>query len=277
MNEEQVMHLLELVAAGDMDVAEAVSQLKDGPLRDDVTGFATPDYHRRLRMGLAEVVYAEHKSAAQVLEIVRELARGGAPILVTRIDEAKQRQLAAELPDARINSVARTLLFNAPARKDVSDDEPFVAIVAAGTSDLHVVEEAADVCLAMEVAFEKIVDVGVAGLHRVVQQLPTLRRAAAVVVVAGMDGVLPSVVGGLIDKPVIGVPTSVGYGASLGGVAALLTMLNSCAPGVTVTNIDNGFCAGVAACKIARGISEAPDGRGARSETQAGVATRQGR
>lgn len=256
MNENDLVHLLRNVALGTVPVADAVERLKQGPFNTDATPFATPDFHRRLRLGLGEVVYGEGKTASQVLEIVERLSREANPVLATRLDAEKLDVLRGAFPDARLNRMARTALVHAPDPKDASSGEPFVAVVSAGTSDQPVVEEACEACVAMDVAFEKVTDVGVAGMHRMVAHLPLLRKAAAIVVVAGMDGVLPSVIGGLVGRPVIGVPTSVGYGASMGGLSALFTMLNSCAPGVTVTNIDAGFSGAVAACNIVRVMRE---------------------
>jgi NCAIR mutase (PurE)-related protein len=244
---------MSLVAEGSVHIDEAVEQLKSGPFRTDSTGFATPDFHRRLRLGLSEVVYGEHKTAEQILEIVARLSQNETPVLITRLNEDQQSALSDAFPSGRANEAARTYLVHAPEPREPAEGEPFVAIVSAGTSDFQVVEEAAEVCVAAGVAFERISDVGVAGPHRLAKWLPVLQRASAIVVAAGMDGALPSVIGGMVGRPVIGVPTSIGYGASFGGLAALLTMLNSCAPGVTVTNIDNGFSAAVAACNIVRG------------------------
>lgn len=257
MNEGDVARLLDQVAQGLVGTGEAREILERGPLGLDESEFATLDLNRRLRLGLGEVVFGEGKTVAQIRDIVDRLSRDGEPVLVTRIDETKADVLEASYPRARINHTARTALIHPPEPKDSTSGEPFVALVSAGTSDGPVLEEARETCLAMDVAVETMVDVGVAGLHRLLQHLPTLRRATAVVVVAGMDGVLPSVVGGLVPGPVIGVPTSVGYGSGAGGIAALLTMLNSCSPGVLVTNIDAGFSGAVAACNIVRTISSA--------------------
>ena len=257
MNGDDLARLLQEVAQGMVPVADALEQLKQGPFRSDETSSATPDFHRHLRLGLGEVVYGEGKTVSQILEIVERLSQSGVPVLVTRLDAERLDALETAYPGARLNRTARTALVHAPDPKDASSGEPFVAVVSAGTSDQPVVEEACEVCVAMRVAHEKVIDVGVAGVHRMVNALPLLRKAAAIVVVAGMDGALPSVIGGLVGRPVIGVPTSVGYGVSLGGLSALFTMLNSCAPGVTVTNIDAGFSGAVAACNIVRVVREA--------------------
>jgi NCAIR mutase (PurE)-related protein len=257
VNDHDLARLLREVAQGLVPVNDALEQLQQGPFRSDVTPFATPDFHRHVRLGLGEVVYGEGKTVSQILEIVERLSQPGEPVLVTRLDTERLDAVEAAYPKARLNRTGRTALVNSPVPKDASSGEPFVTVVSAGTSDQPVVEEACEVCVAMNVAYEKVTDVGVAGVHRMVNALPLLRKAAAIVVVAGMDGALPSVIGGLVGRPVIGVPTSVGYGASLGGLSALFTMLNSCAPGVTVTNIDAGFSGAVAACHIVRGVREA--------------------
>jgi len=257
VKEADLRKLMQQVADGEVPPGDAVSHLRSGPFRTGTTESVSPDYHRRLRLGMSEVVYGEFKTTEQTLTIVEKLAAAeDTPILVTRIDDERQAALGKAFPGGRSNGSARTYMVNPPQPRARSAGEPFVAIVSAGTSDFRVVEEAAEVCLAAGVAYERVGDVGVAGLHRMLDKLPVLQEAAAIVVVAGMDGVLPSVVAGMVGRPVIGVPTSVGYGANLGGIAALLTMLNSCAPGVTVTNIDNGFSAAVAACKIVRGLAE---------------------
>jgi pyridinium-3,5-biscarboxylic acid mononucleotide synthase len=249
--------LLEGVADGSVSPEEAAHRLKDGPLRQDELGFATLDHHRRLRQGLAEVVYGEGKPTQDLLEIASRLSAPGVPVLLTRLDPDKIAALMARFPDARVSTRGRTVLLNPPREKGPGEGAPFVAVVSAGTADLPVAEEAVEVCVSMDVAVQRIYDVGVAGLHRILAKAPSLREAAAVVVVAGMEGALPSVVGGLVSTPVFAVPTSVGYGASFQGLAALLGMLNSCAPGVTVSNIDNGFSAGIAAARVAKALEAA--------------------
>lgn len=256
MNLEGLRALLEGLRAGDVDVDGVVSALRAGPLRTDHLPWADLDHHRALRQGLPEVVYGEGKPVEQVVEIARRLHEDGDAILVTRLAAEAQDVLLAEFPRARVNRPARTCLLNPPAQRERAD-EPFVAIVAAGTSDLPVAEEAVEVCVAMDVAYRTYYDVGVSGLHRLLRHVPDLQRASAVVAVAGMEGALPAVVSGLVACPVIGVPTSVGYGTAFEGVAPLLSMLNSCAPGLVVTNIDNGFSAGVAAARIVKAIRSA--------------------
>lgn len=263
MNREDIIRLLERLQSGEVGRDAVVDALRAGPFRTEQLPFADLDHHRALRQGLPEVVYGEGKTSDQIVEITRRLAQGGQPILVTRLRPEDQALLEATFPAVRTNVPARTSLLNPP---EVPEGEPFVGVVAAGTSDLPVAEEAVEVCRAMAVPTKTWYDVGVSGLHRLLRHVPDLQRASAIIVVAGMEGALPSVVAGLVACPVFGVPTSVGYGTSFGGVAPLLSMLNSCAPGLTVSNIDNGFSAGVAAARVARAIraarptAEAPAG-----------------
>ncbi len=261
MNRDEIVRLLERLQAGDITVDAVVDKLRAGPFRTEQLAYADLDHHRALRQGLPEVVYGEGKTREQIVEITRRLAQGGQPILVTRLGPEEQALLQATFPGVRTNARARTCLLNAP---EAPEGEPFVGVVAAGTSDLPVAEEAVEVCLAMSVPTRSWYDVGVSGLHRLLRHVPELQRASAIVVVAGMEGALPSVVGGLVACPVFGVPTSIGYGTNFGGVAPLLSMLNSCAPGLMVSNIDNGFSAGVAAARVVRAIraaSPAPEAR----------------
>jgi len=257
MTPEEITALLEAVSRGTVPVQEALERLKDGPLRRDELAYATLDHHRPVRQGLAEVVYGQGKTTEETVEIARRLSASGTPVLVTRLNPAQVAALEDRFPQARLNPRACTCLLNPPPEKDSGSGDPFVAIVSGGTADLPVAEEAAEVCLAMDVPVQRVYDVGVAGLHRILARLDSLREASALVVVAGMEGALPSVVGGLVGAPVFAVPTSVGYGASFQGLAALLAMLNSCAPGVTVSNIDNGFSAGIAAARVARAVTVA--------------------
>jgi NCAIR mutase (PurE)-related protein len=210
--------------------------------------FATLDLDRARRQGAPEVVYGEGKSPAQCVAIAERLAAAGHGVLLTRTSDAARTALRARFPDARVHDVARTVqLAPATPRTPVSG---YVCVVSAGTSDLPVVEECLETLAFVGVRAEPVTDVGVAGVHRVLARAAVLQGARAVVVVAGMDGALPSVVGGLVRGPVIAVPTSVGYGAAFGGLAPLLTMLNSCAAGVTVVNIDNGFGAAMAVWRL---------------------------
>jgi NCAIR mutase (PurE)-related protein len=212
-------------------------------------GFATIDHHRALRAGYPEVVFGEGKTAEQVLLICERLAATGDGFLVTRAGESVRSTLGAAFPGARVSAVARTVHLGGTA-PPVKREGKLALIVTAGTSDLPVAEEAAETLVALGMTVARLNDVGVAGIHRLLAQHDALRHAAVVIVVAGMDGALPSVVGGLVGTPVIAVPTSVGYGAGFGGLSALLAMLNSCAAGVTVCNIDNGFGAAMAAARI---------------------------
>jgi NCAIR mutase (PurE)-related protein len=252
-----LLQLLEKVAGGALAPREAAHELASGPFRESELGFATLDHHRAIRHPIGEVIYGESKTLEQVVAIAARFAESGAPVLATRLDSAKIASLRERFSNGRANEAARTFIVNPPPARARAKGEPFVAVLAAGTSDLPVAEEACEVCAAAGVPFERIYDVGVSGLHRLLGKLELVRDAAALVVAAGMEGALPSVVAGLVSKPLFAVPTGVGYGASFGGVAALLAMLNSCAPGVTVVNIDNGFSAGFAACNVALGVREA--------------------
>ncbi|NNM05180.1 MAG: nickel pincer cofactor biosynthesis protein LarB, partial [Gemmatimonadetes bacterium] len=202
-------------------------------------------------------VYGEGKTVEEILEIGGRLSAPGVPVLLTRLSPEKLDALSSSFPEARLNRRGRTCLIHPPEERGADEGVPFVAVVSGGTADLPVAEEAVEVCVAMDVPVHRIYDVGVAGLHRILSKVEQLRNASAVVVVAGMEGALPSVVGGLVGSPVFAVPTSVGYGASFQGLAALLAMLNSCAPGVTVSNIDNGFSAAIAAARVAKAVAKA--------------------
>jgi NCAIR mutase (PurE)-related protein len=228
-----------------MAPADAIRQLSMAPFES--LDFATIDHHRALRQGYPEVVYGEGKNPGQVVAIAERLMEHGRSALVTRTDPSTRQALQSRFPEAIVNEVARTVRIGA---LPPTPDRGTILIITAGTSDLAVAEEAAESAMAMGNCVARLNDVGVAGIHRLLSQGEALTRAAVVIVVAGMDGALPSVVGGLVACPVIAVPTSVGYGASLGGLAALFTMLNSCAAGVTVVNIDNGFGAAAAANRI---------------------------
>jgi len=246
MRRERVRDVLHQVADGALDVTQALDALSFEPAES--LGFATIDHHRGLRQGFPEVIYGAGKSADQICDIAAKIADRGDSVLVTRIAPDAADRLQSSLDGVEVNAVARTAYrqgADAPQRGNGT-----VAIVTAGTSDLPVAEEAAVTLGAMGDCTSRITDVGVAGIHRVLAKRAELAAASVVIVVAGMDGALASVVGGLVAAPVIAVPTSVGYGASFHGVAALLTMLNSCAAGVTVVNIDNGFGAAVAASRI---------------------------
>jgi NCAIR mutase (PurE)-related protein len=246
MDERSLRRLLARVRGGQTPLDEAVRRLKGAPY-ERLGDMATLDTHRALRVGMPEVVLAESKTAAQIAAIARKLASRG-PLLVTRLAPDKAGPARRAVKGSTYDPVSRTLRrgrMSLPVRGPV-------AVCCAGTSDIPICEEAAATLDVMGVEAIRIYDVGVAGLHRLFARRDDLERAVAVVVVAGMEGALPSVVGGLVGKPVIGVPTSVGYGASLGGLAPLLTMLNSCAPNVTVVNVDNGFGAAFVAGLVAR-------------------------
>jgi NCAIR mutase (PurE)-related protein len=238
--------LLARVADGTLPPEEALDALALAPLEE--LGFATVDHNRALRQGYPEVIYGAGKTPDETVAIAERIVARGDGLLVTRADPAARERLAARFPDAAVNARAGTV--RVPAPQPPAPGRGTVLIVTAGTSDLAVAEEAAETATALGDSVARLTDVGVAGIHRVLSARETLLGAAVVIVVAGMDGALPSVVGGLVRAPVIAVPTSVGYGASFGGVAALLAMLNSCAAGVTVVNVDNGFGAAVAASRI---------------------------
>lgn len=258
MNDKELIGLLEEVVRGVVAPGDAAARLKAGPFKKTDLGFANLDHHRALRHRLGEVVYGESKTIEQILAIAEAFSTQNVPVLITRLNDEKRAALRKKFPKGREGVEARTFTLNAPTPKNAASGEPFVAILAAGTSDVAVAEEACEVCVAMDVAFERAYDVGVSGLHRLLGKMEELQKASALVVAAGMEGALPSVVGGLFaSKPIFAVPTSVGYGASFGGLAALLAMLNCCAPGVTVVNIDNGFSAAFAACNVAAAVREA--------------------
>ena len=249
MRPEQIETLLADVAAGRLAPGSALERLRRLPFED--LDFARIDHHRALRQGQPEVVFCEGKTLEQVVAICERLEAAAGGFLGTRATPAMAEALAARFPRMAWHPMARTVHLP-PDERPAPTAGP-VLVVSAGTSDLPVAEEAAVVAEAFGTCVERLVDVGVAGLHRLIAADDTLQRARVVIVVAGMEGALPSVVGGMVAVPVIAVPTSVGYGASFGGLAALLGMLNSCAAGVTVVNIDNGFGAAAAASRICRG------------------------
>lgn len=248
MDPKQIKTLLEDVAKGGLSPESAMERLKTLPFED--LGFAKVDHHRNLRRGHAETVFAEGKTPEQVVEIVGRIAAHGSNVLATRCTPEMAAAVVAAHPEAKHHEVARCVTITITEPEVLPG---YVAIVCAGTSDLPVAEEAAVTCESLGNQVIRVADVGVAGLHRILQQRETLEDANVIVVCAGMEGALPTVVAGLVERPVIAVPTSVGYGASFGGIAALLGMLNSCAEGVSVVNIDNGFGAGLnASLKIGR-------------------------
>lgn len=246
MHRDELKALLAGVVDGSRTVDDAVAQLERLPVGD--LGFARVDTHRELRQGMPEAIYAEHKTAGQVVAIAASLLEAtSSAVIATRVPDETARRLLEEWPDARHDPEARLVVLR--STRDEHAPAGTVAVVSGGTSDRPVALEAALTAEAVGIKVEQVDDVGVAGLHRVLAQEEVLRRSDVVIVVAGMEGALPSIVGGLTPAPVIAVPTSVGYGASLGGLAALLGMLNSCAAGVVVTNIDNGFGAAMAALR----------------------------
>lgn len=254
MNESELKTMLQGLMAGEINIHHAINQLKNSVFRTTTLGFAQPDHHRELRLGLSEVIYGQNKTIKQIIQIALPLSERQRCVLISRLNAKKLSALKDKFPEGRVNEMAGTFMLNPPATLPVDLDKKFIAIISAGTSDIHIAEEASEVCIAMKIPIQPIYDVGVAGLHRVLASVEVMQKAAAIIVIAGMEGALPSVIGGLIGCPVIAVPTSIGYGANFQGVAALLGMLNSCAPGVVVTNIDAGFSAGFAAARIINGI-----------------------
>ncbi len=247
MEIDALKHLLEQVRAGKLSTDKAIARLQHLPFES--MEFATLDHHRTLRCGFPEVIFCPSKTVEQVRTIFGRLASTGVSVLATRATAQQAAAVLADFPAAHYDQTARTIVLE---RKDKPEKVGHVAIVAAGTSDIPVAQEARVTAEVMGANVTTHFDVGVAGIHRLLAQAVELRQAKALVAVAGMEGALASVVGGLVSAPVIAVPTSVGYGASFGGVAALLTMLNSCASGVSVVNIDNGFAGGYIAAMINR-------------------------
>jgi pyridinium-3,5-biscarboxylic acid mononucleotide synthase len=246
MQTEKLKLLLEKVHGGQLDVDTALAYLRNLPY-ENLDGFATLDHHRALRNGFPEVVFGQGKQPEQVVAIARRLSERSDKVLVTRVDPAMAEIVCAEMPELNYHPLPRLLVLD---RSTPAEKQPGILVVTAGTADMPVAEEAVMTAELMNNSVERLYDVGVAGIHRLLNQVERLWQARVIIVVAGMDGALPSVVGGLVSVPVIAVPTSVGYGASFNGLAALLTMLNSCATGVGVVNIDNGFGAGSLASTI---------------------------
>jgi NCAIR mutase (PurE)-related protein len=244
IDEARLKELLESIQQGAISVDAGLNRLKDLPYED--LGFAELDHHRALRKGFPEVVLGEGKTTEQIATIAEKLAAQSDRLLITRASVEAYQAVKVRVPDAVYQATARAITLE----RGKTTRHPGVAVCCAGTSDLPVAEEAAVTAELMGSAVDRLFDVGVAGLHRLLDKMPTLRAAKALVVVAGMEGALPSVVAGLVSAPVIAVPTSVGYGASFRGLAPLLAMLNACAAGVAVVNIDNGFGAGYLAAVI---------------------------
>jgi NCAIR mutase (PurE)-related protein len=252
MTRDLLLALLRQVERGDLPPADALEKLSHLPFED--AGFAKIDHHRSLRLGLPEVIYAAGKTPDQVAEIFARMTLAGGDVIATRADAATWNVVKQMVPEAEYHTEARIIGLR---QTDAPSNAGPVAVLCAGTSDIPVAEEAAVTAEYLGVQVERIYDVGVAGLHRLLAQREVLREARAVIVCAGMEGALPSVVGGLVAAPVIAVPTSVGYGAAFGGLAALLGMLNSCAPNVSVVNIDNGFGAAYVAAMMVHSVDAA--------------------
>lgn len=245
MNKSTIQHILEAIEKGEMKAEDALIKLKDLPFTD--IGHTKIDNHRSLRNGYPEVIYGEHKTVHQVVDIFQAMRKNKSNILATRISAEIAAKISEICPTVAHNGMARTLFYeHAPLPKTKSA----IVIVTAGTADLPVAEEAKVTAHALGNKVTLVADVGVAGIHRLFASIDVIRHARVVIVIAGMEGALASVVAGLVEIPVIAVPTSVGYGASFGGLSALLAMLTSCANGVTVVNIDNGFGAAFAASQI---------------------------
>jgi NCAIR mutase (PurE)-related protein len=250
---DKLKQLLDEVQAGRTSVDQALARLRSLPYED--IGYARLDVHRPLRQGLPEVVFCQNKTAEQAIAILEHLWRHHERVLATRVSPEMAVAIQSHLPDANYDPTSRLLTLVREPLPRPAGEAPYVMIVSGGTSDLPVAEEAAQTVEFLGSRAARAYDVGVAGMHRLLDQRERLFEASAVISVAGMEGALTSVVGGLVACPVIGVPTSVGYGASFGGLAPLLAMLNSCAPGVAVVNIDNGFGAGLYAHLIVRRIT----------------------
>jgi NCAIR mutase (PurE)-related protein len=248
MNFRKLEDLLKKVKLGKVSVEEAMARLKSLPFED--LGYARIDHHRSLRKGFPEVIWGEGKTSGQILSIMKELKRKGQNILITRLEERKAKVVQKVFPKSRYHPQSKVLTYLTHPVK--YEGKGTILVVTAGTTDIPVAEEAFVTAQFMGNRVETLYDVGVAGIHRLLSERERLETARVLVVVAGMEGALPSVVGGLVDRPVIAVPTSIGYGTSFGGITALLAMLNSCASGVAVVNIDNGFGAGYMASLMNR-------------------------
>lgn len=245
MDKEYLEKLLLAVKNGDMDISRAVDQLRDLPFTD--LGYARVDNHRSLRKGFSEVVYCQGKSREQIKGIVQELTRNNENILLTRVSEEVYQVLEQMGLPVIYHPLAHLAIIK---QREIMKSQGVILVITAGTSDIPVAEEAALTAEVLGNTVERLYDVGVAGVHRLLAYREQIEKARVIIVAAGMEGALASLVGGLVDKPVIAVPTSIGYGASFGGLAALLAMLNSCASGIGVVNIDNGFGAGYLASTI---------------------------
>lgn len=245
MTEQEIKNILTSIKENKISIEDAIENFKELPFKD--LGFAMIDNHRQIRVGYPEVIYCEGKTPEQVREIMKFMITKNNNILATRADEAIYEAVKDLHSEIRYNRLGKVITIEL---NPIEKTESYIAIVSAGTSDLPVVEEAKETALILGNKVKVVTDVGVAGIHRLFGKIDDIKKAKVVIVVAGMEGALASVVGGLVDKPVIAVPTSVGYGASFNGLSALLTMLNSCASGITVVNIDNGFGAAYSASII---------------------------
>ncbi len=248
MDRTQLFDLLTRVQRGEATVEQALDALKTLPFED--LGFARVDHHRALRKGFPEVILGQGKTGRQIIEIAQRLVAHGQQAVITRLEEREAREVRAALPMLRYYPDGRVGALGDPPTPPAGQGT--ILVISAGTADLPVAEEAGVTAELLGNRVERLYDVGVAGLHRLLSSLEKLYAASVLIVVAGMEGALPSVIGGLVDRPVIAVPTSIGYGASFNGLAALLAMLNSCAAGITVVNIDNGFGAAAAATLMNR-------------------------
>jgi len=248
MEPKNILKILQAVKSGKLDPDKALVKLKNLPFED--LGFAKIDHHRTLRTGIPEVIFAPGKTDNQIVKLALKLRKDGVDVLITRTDKKIFEKIKKKFQSATFNADAR--IIHIPSRKKRAPREGMILVITAGTSDIPVAEEAAMTAEAAGFEVKRIFDVGVAGIHRLLAYKKNMAEASVIIVVAGMEGALASVVAGLVDIPVIAVPTSIGYGASFNGLAALLSMLNSCAPGVVVVNIDNGFGAACAAGLILR-------------------------
>jgi pyridinium-3,5-biscarboxylic acid mononucleotide synthase len=248
MDEKLIKNILESVQSNELSIDDAITKLRHLPYED--LGFVNIDHHRSLRQGFAECIWGKEKTAEQIITIIKRMMDKEHSIIVTRVDQEKAEYIIQAIPAIEYHVLPKMLTFS-PQKIEVAG-KGVIMVICAGTSDIPVAEEAVITARMMGNRVETLYDVGVAGLHRLVSQMEKLNQARVFIVVAGMEGALPSVVGGLVSKPVIAVPTSIGYGANFGGIAALLGMLNSCASGVAVVNIDNGFGAGFVGSLINR-------------------------
>ncbi|MBW1669968.1 MAG: nickel pincer cofactor biosynthesis protein LarB [Deltaproteobacteria bacterium] len=250
MNETKLRELLEKISAGDLSVNQGIEDLKKLPFEN--LGWACLDHHRYIREGFPEVVYGPGKTCEQLVGIISKLISVGGPVLVTRVSEEQSKRVVQAIPEIEFHPIPKSLTWSGKISKPSPSNKGTVLVISAGTADLPVAEEACLTLGLMGHPFKRIYDVGVAGIHRLLDHLDELRQASVIIAVAGMDGVLPSILGGIVSVPVVAVPSSTGYGSNFQGLAPLLTMLNSCATGVAVVNIDNGFGAGAFAATVNR-------------------------